>query len=47
MRGTRYTEAQIAGSVLDRVIPVREALLQEIVIDNGRELTGRAMDQWA
>ena len=33
--------------VLDRVIAERGAQPQEIVMDNGPELTGRALDQWA
>ena len=33
--------------VLDRVIAERGAQPEEIVMDNGPELTGRALDQWA
>ena len=33
--------------VLDRVIAERGAQPQEIVLDNGPELTSRALDQWA
>ena len=33
--------------VLDRVIAERGAQPEEIVLDNGPELTSRALDQWA
>jgi putative transposase len=33
--------------VLDRVIAGRGAQPEEIVLDNGPELTGKALDQWA
>jgi putative transposase len=33
--------------VLDRVIAVRGAQPEEIVMDNGPEMTSRALDQWA
>jgi putative transposase len=33
--------------VLDRIITVRGAQPEEIIMDNGPEMTSRAMDQWA
>lgn len=35
------------GRVLDRVIAERGAAPEEITLDNGPELTSRALDQWA
>ncbi len=43
---TSLSGARVAR-VLDRVIAGRGAAPQEIVLDNGPELTSRALDQWA
>lgn len=43
---TSITGERVAR-VLDRVIAERGAQPEEIVMDNGPELTGRALDQWA
>jgi putative transposase len=43
---TSLSGARVAR-VLDRVIGERAAVPAEIVMDNGPELTGKALDQWA